>query len=415
MLRNHYGPHLVAVVVMFATIGIGGFLGVQQVWGHDTGVGGSPDDPAVRELNKQIDDQRSKIEAINAKIESYKKSISAVQGQQVTLKNQVYILDNQIAKASLDIDAKEAEVSGTELEIEKLKLEITEQELLIERDKERLGAFIRLLSRFDDRSYLSILLANNSFSEFFDHVKYSESIRNDLQKTLNRVQELITKLQTQQGDLSDKKKQLDELLGRLADEKAQLDDQKEDKVYLINETKQSEAKFQALIKQLQKEQAATNAQVTSLERKLRDQLTKKGAGEKFNSLGDARLAWPTTSRRITAHFHDSDYPFKASIGEHSGTDIGIPQGTPLYAAEAGYVATAAVGTKWYGNYIMIIHSNNLSTLYGHMSSLVVSKDQYVTKGQLIGYSGNTGFSSGPHLHFEVRSNGIPVNALNYLP
>ena len=85
------------------------------------------------------------------------------------------------------------------------------------------------------------------------------------------------------------------------------------------------------------------------------------------------------------------------------------------AAEAGYVGTVGRNTKWYGNYVMLIHSSNLSTLYAHFTSVAVSPDSYVSKGQIIGYSGNTGFSSGPHLHFEVRSNGIPVDPLNYLP
>lgn len=378
-------------------------------------VGGSPADEAVADLNKQLEDQRAKIDAIVEKINQYRQSIQSVQKQGATLRNQMSIIDNQIAKTDLDIDSKEEEVKIIELEIEKLRLEIAEQETLIDRDKQQLAAIVRLISRYDDRSYLSVLLGNNSFSEFFDQLKYSADIQEDMQNTLDRVQELVTKLTTQQAELDTKRENLTELLETLENEKSSLDAQKGQKQYLISQTKQSETKFQALIKDLQREQAAVNAQVAGLERQIRDRLQKAGKGERFNSLGNAVLAWPTTIRRITAHFHDSDYPFKATIGEHSGTDIGLPQGTPLYAAEAGYVGKAAVGTKWYGTYLMIIHSNNLSTLYGHMSSLAVSADQYVTKGQLIGYSGNTGFSSGPHLHFEVRLNGIPVNALNYLP
>ncbi len=408
---------LVSSLLLSITLGLVGGVGFFSLVGvySATVDASAADDPAVKELNQQIDAQRSKIDEISKKIDEYRKNIRVVQGQQSTLKNQMSLIDNTIAKTNLDISGKEAEIKGTELEIEKIKLEIKERELLISRDKEKLGAFIRLLSRYDDRSYLSVLLANDSFSEFFDQVKYTESIRTDLQKTLNRVQELVEKLQAQQVEVEKKKQQLDELLERLNEEKVQLDAQKGEKQYLIAETKQSESKFQALIRDLQKEQAAANSAATNLERRLREQLKKKGGDEKFNSLGDAALGWPITSRRITAHFHDSDYPFRKTIGEHSGTDFGIPVGTPIYAAEAGYVAKAAVGTKWYGNYIQIIHSNNLSTLYAHMSSLSVGADQYVSKGQIIGYSGNTGFSSGPHLHFEVRLNGIPVNALNYLP
>ena len=96
-------------------------------------------------------------------------------------------------------------------------------------------------------------------------------------------------------------------------------------------------------------------------------------------------------------------------------DVGIPSGTPIKAAESGYVAKVGINTRWYGTYIMIIHNNNLATLYAHLSSANVSADQYVSRGQIIASSGSTGFSSGPHLHFEVRLNGIPVNPLTYLP
>ena len=119
-------------------------------------------------------------------------------------------------------------------------------------------------------------------------------------------------------------------------------------------------------------------------------------------------------RLITAYFHDPDYPYRY-LFEHSGLDTATPMGTPLRAAEAGYVARVAYGTRWYGNYLMIIHNNNLATLYAHLNNINVKTDQYVSKGQIIGATGNSGFSSGPHLHFEVRYNGVPVNPLGYLP
>jgi len=235
-----------------------------------------------------------------------------------------------------------------------------------------------------------------------------------VQKTLNQIQELVTNLNKENKDLNDKRQELMDLTNKLEQAKSVLGDKKDDKVYLISETKQSEKKYQALIASLKKEQSAANAMIGGLERKIRAQLVSKGKAEKFNSLGNASLSWPLHGQ-ITATFHDPTYPYRSTIGEHTGLDIAVPRGTPIAAAEAGYVAKVALGTQWYGNYVMIIHSNNLSTLYGHMTSVSVSADQYVTKGQIIGYSGSTGFSSGPHLHFEVRSNGVPVDPMGYLP
>ncbi len=407
--------HILALILM-PTILIGAFvITMQSLVAEETAVTSGSNAVEVNNINKQIEEQRQKIDEIADKINEYKNSISKFQNQSSSLKNQVYILDNQIAKAELDIDSKTEEIKVTELEISRVELEIVDNQKAIEEQKIYLSAFIRLLDYYDDKDYLSVLLNNNSFSEFFDQINNIEGIEADLQKTLNRFQELIDRYNSQKEELNTKRDLLSELLNKLESEKDALQGQISTKQYLISETNNSEKKYQGLVSNLKQEQLAANNAVAAMENKLRQQLKKKGATEEFNNLADAVLSWPTTSRRTTAYFHDADYPFRATIGEHSGLDIGIKTGTPVLAAEAGYVAKVALGTKWYGNYIMIIHNNNLATLYAHLSSVSVKNDQYVSKGQLIGASGNTGFSSGPHLHFEVRSGGIPVNPLNYLP
>lgn len=371
------------------------------------------DDISVDDLNKQIDQQRSKIEELTKKIEEYKNSINSNRQQALSLKNQISIIDNQIGKTDLELQLKEEEAKELQLKIDQTNSLIKEIENQTDLEKDKLGQIIRLMSRYDDQDYLAILLANESFSNFFDQVKYSADLQKNLQKTVNKLKESKEKFNEENKKLAVEKESLSEILNKLESTKDILGRQKGDKNKLVTATQKSEKKFQLLVDDLKKEQAAANAQVASLEKKLREALAKKGDKEKFNSLSNAVLVWPTTSRRITATFYDPTYPYR-NLFEHSGIDLGIPQGTPVKAAEAGYVAKVALGTKWYGNYIMIIHGGNITTLYAHLKSVNVAQDQYIGRGELIGYSGNTGFSSGPHLHFEVRANGIPVNPLNYL-
>lgn len=374
-----------------------------------------PDQAVVTDLNSQIDAQRAAIDALTAKITEYNGNIKASQQAATSLKNQVSLINNQIGKTDLEISLKEAQVKELQLQIEQTNQKIIQTEKDLSTNKDQLADIIRMIGRYEDKNEISIILANNSFSDFYDQIKYTSDLQEEMQRTSNRIKENGVKLAAQKAELDKQKESLVATLDKLDQTKDVLGSQKADKSLLLTQTKQSEKKFQSLVAELKAAQASANAQIAAMEKKLRAELAKKGAGEKFNTLGNARLAWPTESRRITATYHDPTYPFIATLGQHSGLDLGVKQGTPVMAAETGYIAKVALGTKWYGNYIMIIHGGNITTLYGHLSSVQVSQDQYVTKGQLIGYSGNTGYSSGPHLHFEVRSNGIPVDPQSYLP
>ncbi len=153
-----------------------------------------------------------------------------------------------------------------------------------------------------------------------------------------------------------------------------------------------------------------------------DQVRRKlEAQDKIQKDGAVALSWPTEGRYITASFHDVNYPFK-NVFQHSAIDIRAKQGTIIRAASAGYVAKARrCTTSACYSYVLIVHTGEISTVYGHMSGILVNDNQFVNRGDIIGYSGGTPgtvgagpFVTGAHLHFEVRKNGIPVDPMNYL-
>lgn len=370
----------------------------------------------IDELNLEIKRKKREIEELKRQQEIYEENIDIKRSEIASLKNQLDLLENQLTRVRVKIEITETEIKKNNFEQENIKLQINQKENKIKEQKDQLVEFIRLIHREDQRSYLEILLLNDSLAEFFDQIKYSESLQESLQKTLDKIQLIKDALLVQKKNLENKKEELDEFKKELTEQKAQLEYQGDIKTNFLAQTEGAEQKFQKLLAELRREQVEANAEIISLEQEIRKKLAQR---EKAMG-GNETLGWPVTKNKITAYFHDPDYPFRY-LFEHPGIDIRAEQGTPVKAASSGYVARAKDAGMGY-SYIMIIHDQGLATVYGHIFKILIQEDTYVTKDQTIGLSGGLpgtsgagSLSTGPHLHFEVRLNGIPVDPLGYLP
>jgi murein DD-endopeptidase MepM/ murein hydrolase activator NlpD len=373
----------------------------------------------IKNLNNKISGNKKKIEDIQAQQQQYNELIAQKRNEQGSLSNDLEILNAQAAKTQLDIDATELEIDKTNLEIKKTALDIQDKDDQINKEKEHVATILRLMYKQDQVSALEILLLNNSLADFINQVQYLENTNEEIAKSVSALKDNKDKLEENKRTLVAKENELNTLKTTLEEQHSVLTQQQEDKNFLLEETKQSEKKYQYLLAAARKEQERASAEISSLEKSVREKLSKLKDNPDFNYTG---LIWPSGQNYITATFHDPDYPFRRSLGEHSGVDIRASYGTTLKAAANGYVARVKFdGTKNYA-YIMIIHGDGLSTVYGHVSGVSVKADDYVAQGQVIGRTGGLPgspgsgpFCTGAHLHFEVRKNGIPVNPLEYLP
>lgn len=371
----------------------------------------------IEELNRQIAARKDKIKELEDTIEKYKKNIEQKRVETVSLKNQLSILDNHIAKAEADLELTQEKIKEAQLEIEALQITIEEKEAVIEKQKAIIAKMVRNINADKQKSYLEILLSNSSFSEFYNQIQYAMNIYGDLGKSVKILRLAKEDLQNKQQQAESKKKTYEDLKKELENKKAAFSSQADAKQNLLIQTKSSEARYKTLLSSLKQQYQAVVDEERYYEEQVRKKLAEQNKLE--NSVG--QLAWPLPNRTITAIFHDPDYPFR-NVFEHSGIDIRASQGTPVHAVAAGYIARAKIcSTASCYSYVLIIHTDNISTLYGHLSSVNVIADQFVNKGDVIGYSGGTPgsigagpFVTGPHLHFEVRSNGIPVNPMGYL-
>lgn len=372
----------------------------------------------IDDLTRQIKEKRDQAEDLQQKQEAYSVALKEKQAEKADLTNQLAILDNQIAEQQLQIESLQVDVDRTNLEIKKTNLEIIDKQEQMDKAKEHVAVVLKLLYKQDRANALEILLMNNSFSEFMNQVKYLEDVNGELSDSLTALQSYKDQLDKQKTALEEKTKELAKLMTDMTEKKVVLDEQKNNKNIVLEQTKNSEQEYQNLINQLKQQQNQAAADVVNMERLVRQKLSK--SQNKKLELNPEGLMWPVTKNTITTYFHDPNYPFRY-LFEHPGVDIRAAQGTPIRAAASGYVGRAKDGGMGY-SYIMIVHADGLATVYGHVSKIMVNEDDYVVQGQVIGMSGATPgtpgagpFTTGPHLHFEVRLNGIPVNPMEYLP
>jgi murein DD-endopeptidase MepM/ murein hydrolase activator NlpD len=377
----------------------------------------------VFNLDKQMREKEQEIKDLQKKSDSYKQQIEAAQKKSATLENEVAILSNQIAKINIDIDATEKQIEEIGLEITNLGNKIQTKEEEITKNKGQIAEMIRMIYENDQKNYLEVLAENQSFSQVFDQMQYVENLQGDLQKTLDQVQKLKSELENQKTEQENKKTEQEKSKNDLTNMQASLEEQMSSKELLLSETSNSEKQFQNWLLESKYEEDQLNTEITNLDKTIRQKLEESDKSFSTDSAnpGAVALSWPVDhSRGLSATFHDPDYPFRY-LFEHPAVDIRAYQGTPVGAAAPGYVAKVQNGGKTGYSYIMIIHANGVSTVYGHISKLMVQEDTYVIRGQIIGLSGGMPgtpgagpYTTGPHLHFEVRLNGIPVNPLDYL-
>ncbi len=373
-------------------------------------------------LNSQVAEKKKKVEEIQKAIDEYKSKIEKTRLQSVSLSNQMALLDNRITQVQLDIKATGLTLESIKLEIESLKLSIDDKQKVIARQKTLIAELIRNLYRENSKKYIEIMAAYDNFSDFYSRVEYLKKIENDLGNSAKTLRLEEEELQTKKNQADERKKTYESLNLELKEKIANLGEQVDFKQKLLVETQSSELRYKTLVSNLRTQYQQIEGDIAGIEKRVRQKLEEqqKNEQQKFDQ-NTENLAWPLASRRITAYFHDAGYPFR-NIFEHSAIDLAAPQGSTVRAAASGYIARAkrCASASCY-SYIMIIHSDGISTVYGHLSGLAVSEDQFVTRGDIIGKSGATPgtvgagpFTTGPHLHFEVRKNGIPTDPLNYL-
>ena len=345
----------------------------------------------LNDVRQRMERMQTRKEQARRKAESASAELSEVMGSLNELQAQA----NNLQKKS---DTLQGKINDNQAKLEKKQQEMQER-MLIYRKR------LRDIYINGQINYLDVLLGARDFSDFSSRMYL-------LQKIISRDLELLEKLKQDAAEINSRKEQLAAEMKEikatqteLEAKKAKVNKLREQRAYMLYKAQEEEQSSQEEYERL----LAISENIASMLRNMEN----AGGGAPAGQGGTGQFMWPCNGP-ITSYYGWRTHPIFGTTKYHSGMDIAVDSGTPIHAADSGTI----VYSGWlggYGNCVMIDHGGGLVTLYAHNSALNVGEGQYVSKGAVVAYAGSTGYSTGPHCHFEVRLHGELTEPLNYLP
>ncbi|OGF61160.1 hypothetical protein A2662_03335 [Candidatus Giovannonibacteria bacterium RIFCSPHIGHO2_01_FULL_45_33] len=357
------------------------------------------------DLKKQIADKNSEILKLEGEIKQFQGSISETQANAKTLTAAITQLNNQIKSLTAQINLTSKKISKKELEITELQNGIGEAETSMHSRQQAIGMILENLKQSEEDTVLETFLKYGTISDFFTELNNINLLNEKMRQNYNELMVIKEDLQMRKSDAEDANAELKTLKGDLTDQKQIETQGKNEKSKLLTQTKNQEASYQKLLKDREAKRIEIYAEIRAIE----SQLVKLVDFSSLPSFGSGVLLRPIAGGKITQLFGNTEFAQITDVyanGFHNGIDFGTQVGTPVLAADEGVIKATgdsdiACYKGSYGKWILVEHPNKLATLYAHLSLIKVVKGQAVARGAIIASSGNTGYTTGPHLHFTV--------------
>jgi murein DD-endopeptidase MepM/ murein hydrolase activator NlpD len=373
----------------------------------------------ISRLQNQIADRNDRLGEIEAEIAKFEAQLQEVGAERKTLQSAINQLELERKKVTAEIARTENLISSTDLEINKLILEISRTERDIDETENAIGEIIRARYKSREDSLVEILLRHDRLSDFFVTLDAYDNIRNTLSTKVAELSDFQALLEENRNESESKRDRLASLQNQYVNQNQVLTNNQAEQTELLVATKNEEASYQQLLAERQ----AAREQILRELREFESQLQFILDPNTIPPPGTQVFDWPVENVIITQYFGGTEFAARnASVyggrPYHPGVDFGAPRGTPIYAPLTGTVRATGntdlvPGCYSWGKWTLIDHANGLSTLYAHQDVIGVSPGQKVSTGDVIGYIGNTGFSTGPHLHFTVYAKaGVNVRRFN---
>lgn len=365
--------------------------------------------PALAATWSDVNDLKNQASSLDAKKKELQVKLDALSNDKSEAMARKQLLDQQITNTAAQIQNTEAQIAEYAALITQTEAELAQAQEEEEAQYELFCARVRDMEERGTVSYWSVLFKATSFTDLLGRLDIINEIMDADQRVIDELQALQEEIETKKADLETGKAEEEAAKADLEAKKNELNTQRSEANAVIQQLTANENETEAVLADLEAEQDALWAEAQRLSDQLIAQQAANGQSTKSNPGG---YIWPVDSRYITSTVGGRASPGGIGSTNHKGTDIGrVGYTSSVYAAKAGTVIVSQYSSS-YGNYVVISHGSGNTTLYAHMSSRKVSVGQYVNQGDVIGITGSTGNSTGPHLHFEVTENGVRVNPLS---
>lgn len=402
-------------------------------------------------LDSQIQEAKSEQEAIQTQMVDKEAEITRYEQEIRQINEEIKALDRQISQTQEELNSIQNKINDLKVQIEENRQALEEARLQLSQYEEDLAARVKDQYMSGEVSYLDVLFGSEDISDFLKRVDIVQSVHNkdkeliDLtDKQINFIEKTEEILNKQEEELLAQRQvelnKINQLEAQNVQKSSQMSKLGENKAYAQTEYENYSSQNSSLAQRIVQLEAEMEARRIEEEKRRAEEQRRKeeerarlqaansnsapASSENSQSsdqltssapvYGNGRLAWPVPGHnRITSRYGYRTHPIFKTNKFHAGIDVGAPLGTPITAADSGIV----ISTGWqggYGNTVIVSHGNGISTLYAHNSAITVSVGDYVDKGDTIALCGSTGYSTGPHLHFEVRLNGSTTNPLEWL-
>lgn len=379
------------------------------------------------EIRKQLNELKDEKKELQKQIDEVRGQYKANENELLDMVNQKNVIDQEIGLLLAQIDNINDQIASYSLLIADKQEELDAAQKKLAELTEKNKARIRAMEEEGSMSYWEVLFKANSFSDLLDRLNMVNEIAASDRRRIKEMSEAAETVAKTQSELAAEKQSLEQTRTELDEAQVVLEEKRAAADAIVLELIARGEEFQMLLEQSEDEQEKLMAEIAAKEKELKKAeyqewlatyvppTTRPSNPTKPSTQPPSSSGWvcPLPYYKLTSPFGMRKHPILGYERMHNGVDMAAASGTPIYAAKSGKVTIAGWGGQA-GNYVSINHGDGFASIYMHMTNYVVRAGQYVNAGQVIGYVGSTGLSSGPHLHFGISYNGTYVNPMAYI-